>query len=70
VHRAVAGWLDLDRPDARLWVARAPVEVPAGLLVLRGADSVRVAQQAGGWIDEPGVALVWQLETSRPAWAD
>jgi redox-sensitive bicupin YhaK (pirin superfamily) len=70
VHRAVAGWLDLDRPDARLWVGRAPVEVPAGLLVLRGADSVRVAQQAGGWIDEPGVALVWQLETSRPAWAD
>jgi hypothetical protein len=69
VHRAAAGWLDLGRDDARLWIGRAPTTVPAGLLVLRGADSVLVEQQAGRVLDEPGVALVWELDSSRPAWA-
>ena len=74
VHRAVSGWLDLDRSDARLWVGRVPpggtVTVPAGLLVHRGADHVVVERQDGGTVTEPGVVLVWQLETGRPAWAE
>ncbi|HLM07861.1 MAG TPA: pirin family protein [Blastococcus sp.] len=73
VHRAVEGWLDLGRSDARLWLRRVPpgtsVAVPAGLLVLRGADTVLVEQQPGRVVEEPGVALVWQLDTSRPSWA-
>jgi redox-sensitive bicupin YhaK (pirin superfamily) len=73
VHRAASGWVDLDRPDARLWMARiapgAPVEVPAGLLVARGIDGVLVEHQAGGAVDEPGLVLVWQLDAARPSWA-
>jgi len=70
VHRAAAGPLDLGRPDARLWVGRVAAgdAVPAGLLVLRGADSVVVEEQPGRVVDEPGMALVWQLDTERPAW--
>lgn len=74
VHRAVTGWVDLGRPDARLWLARvAPgeeVPVPPGLLVLRGRDDVLVERQEGRRVEGPGVALVWQLETARPAWAE
>jgi len=74
VHRAPAGWIDLGRSDARLWIARVlpgrSVTVPAGLLVLRGADRVRVEQQPGGPVAEPGAVLVWQLDTARPAWAE
>lgn len=73
VHRAASGWIDLGRTDARLWVARvrpgASVTVPTGLLVLRGADGVVLEQQAGRRVSEPGVALVWQLDTARPSWA-
>ena len=74
VHRATAGWLDLRRPDARLWLARvapgASVEVPPGLLVARGVDGVVVEQQQGRVLAEPGLALVWQLDATRPSWAD
>jgi redox-sensitive bicupin YhaK (pirin superfamily) len=74
VHRAASGWLDLGRPDARLWVARVtpgvPVEVPAGLLLARGRDGVVVEQQAGRILQEPGLVLVWQLDAARPSWAD
>lgn len=69
VHRSAAGWLDLHRDDARLWIGRAPTEVPAGLLVLRGRDGALVEQQSGGRIDRAGVALVWQLDAGRPTWA-
>jgi redox-sensitive bicupin YhaK (pirin superfamily) len=69
VHRAVAGWLDLRRDDARLWVGRTPAEVPEGLLVHRGADRALVERQGGRFVDEPGLALVWQLDTGRPSWA-
>jgi redox-sensitive bicupin YhaK (pirin superfamily) len=74
VHRAADGWVDLRRPDARLWVGRVrpgeDVVVPPGLLVVRGADAVQVEQQAGGPVRAPGALLVWQLDTHRPAWAD
>lgn len=73
VHRGVTGWVDLGRADARLWVARVapgrPVEVPEGLLLLRGGDHVLVERQAGQVVDRPGTALVWRLDAGRPAWA-
>jgi redox-sensitive bicupin YhaK (pirin superfamily) len=73
VHRQASGWVDLDRVDVRLWVARVvpgrPVSVPPGLLVARGADSVVVEQQPGCTVQESGVVLVWQVETGRPDWA-
>jgi redox-sensitive bicupin YhaK (pirin superfamily) len=74
VHRGPRGWVELGRSDARLWVARVlpgqSVTAPAGLLVLRGADRVVVEQQSGGPVPEAGAALVWQLDTARPAWAE
>ncbi|MGY1636064.1 pirin family protein [Geodermatophilus sp. SYSU D00742] len=74
VHPASQGWVDLDRPDARLWVGRAPadgdVAVPAGLLVLAGPDGVRVERQDGGRVTGPGTVLVWQVDAARPAWAE
>ena len=73
VHRGADGWVDLRRPDARLWLARVrpgeTVDVPPGLLVVRGADGVLVEQQAGRSVAEPGAVLVWQLDAGRPAWA-
>ncbi|PRY47393.1 hypothetical protein LY71_11424 [Geodermatophilus tzadiensis] len=54
VHRAVRGWLDLGRPDARLWVGDDGPGVPDGV-VLRPAD---------------GPVLVWQVDTSRPSWSE
>lgn len=73
VHRNADGWVDLDRPDARLWVETVAggttTTVPPGLLVLAGPGGVRVEQQAGGPVAGPGTAVVWQLETARPAWA-
>ncbi|HEY0127026.1 MAG TPA: pirin family protein [Blastococcus sp.] len=72
VHRRPTGWVDLHRPDARVWVARpAPgqeVAVPPGLLVLRSRVDVLVEQQSGRTVEGPGAALVWQLDTERPAW--
>ena len=70
VHRAASGWLDLRRDDARLWIGRAPVEVPAGLLVFRGTDSALVEQQGGRRLDDRGTALVWDLDSCRPSWAE
>jgi redox-sensitive bicupin YhaK (pirin superfamily) len=73
VHRAASGWVELGRTDARLWVARvAPgerVDVPAGLLIVRGRDGVVVEQQAGRAVAGPGVLLVWALDAGRPEWA-
>jgi hypothetical protein len=74
VERGATGWVDLSRPDARLWLARVrpgeSVDVPPGLLVVRGADGVLVEHQAGRAVTEAGAVLVWQLEVARPAWAD
>jgi len=73
VHRAADGWVDLRRPDVRLWVGRPrageDVGVPPGLLVVRGIDGMVVEQQDGGPVRGPAALLVWQLDTSRPDWA-
>jgi hypothetical protein len=73
VHRSASGWVELGRPDARLWVAWArageTVVVPPGLLVVRGRDEVVVEPQDGGPVQGPGALLVWQLATTRPEWA-
>lgn len=65
------GWVDLDRPDARLWVARLAageqVRPPDGLRVV--ATRVGVASGGAGPVTGPATVLVWQLDAARPAWA-
>ncbi|RZU31182.1 pirin family protein [Blastococcus saxobsidens] len=74
VHRAGAGWLDLGRADARLWLGRARpgtvLETPPGLLLV--ADPAGTAVQAAGpvRVEEPSAVVVWQVDAGRPAWAD
>ena len=74
VHRGAAGWVDLRRPDARLWLARPrpgeEVEVPPGLLLVRSVDGVLAEHQPGRAVRGPAAILVWQLDTGRPTWAD
>ena len=75
-HRTVqapAGWVDLDRPDARLWLA-APgpdeeVAPPPGLQVVHRGGEVTTGPAAGA-VRGPALVCVWQLDRSRPAWAD
>jgi quercetin 2,3-dioxygenase len=73
VHRNADGWVDLRRPDARLWVEAVDggttTTVPPGLLVLAGPDGVRIEQQHGDLVHGPVTALVWELDDGRPAWA-
>ncbi len=54
VVRAPRGWVDLGRPDARLWVGSAGDAVPEGLVMAPGPGST---------------VVVWQLDTARPDWA-
>jgi quercetin 2,3-dioxygenase len=53
VHRAVRGWLDLGRPDARLWLGDDGPGVPEGVVVRVGT----------------GPVVVWQVDAARPDWA-
>jgi redox-sensitive bicupin YhaK (pirin superfamily) len=54
VVRAAAGWIDLRRSDARLWVGRHGDSAPEGLAVVpEGTATV----------------VVWQLDAARPSWA-
>lgn len=74
VHRGVSGEVDLRRPDAALWVARAapgvPVDVPRGLLLQAGARTAVVRHGGGPVVPAEQVTLVlWRLEAGRPAWA-
>jgi quercetin 2,3-dioxygenase len=75
VHRAASGWVDLRRPDARLWLARPEagetVDLPPGSLLVVADDEVLVDQQPGAaFRAEAAVTLVvWQLDTARPSWA-
>ena len=72
VHRAADGWIDLGRPDARLWVGRGPLaaDPPPGIVVV--ADGAGVRRHAGSPPPTAGPAtvLVWQVDTGRPAWAE
>jgi hypothetical protein len=54
VHRAVAGWVDLGRPDARLWVGPPGPDVPDGQLDVDAGERL----------------VVWRSSTDRPRWAD
>jgi redox-sensitive bicupin YhaK (pirin superfamily) len=65
VHRAVAGWVDLGRADARLWLGSAGGEVPPGLRLAVSDAGVTVtdAPPAGCRL------VVWELDRGRPGWA-
>ncbi|TKJ20631.1 pirin family protein [Blastococcus sp. CCUG 61487] len=75
VHRGAAGWVDLRRPDARIWLSRGEpgvtVTPPAGLLLTAGEDT-SVTRHDGGPVvlPAPATLVVWRLDTGRPAWAD
>ena len=53
VVRAARGWVDLARPDARLWLGPAGDAVPEGLVLA---------------VDGSPTVVVWQLDTARPSW--
>ena len=76
VAPAPRGWVDLERPDALLWVARlAPgtaVRAPAGLRVVARPDDAEVAERPEEEVraaDGVTTVVVWQLQTARPEWA-
>ena len=54
VVRAPRGWVDLGRPDARLWLGAVDDEVPEGLVLA---------------LEGTGTVVVWQVDAGRPAWA-
>jgi quercetin 2,3-dioxygenase len=64
-----AGWVDLGRPDARLWVGQGGTDVPPGLRVVVRDGEVTV-DHGEGTVAGDAVVCVWQLDTARPAWAD
>ena len=62
VHRAARGWVDLRRPDARLWIGDAE-DAPDGVVLSLAHEPARV-----GGVPR-GPVLVWQVEVGRPEWA-
>jgi quercetin 2,3-dioxygenase len=62
VHRRAEGWVDLGRPDARLWCGRGAA--PQGLVLQIAPDRVTVSERPAA-----EAAVVWSLDTGRPAWA-
>lgn len=76
VVRAAAGWVDVGRPDAALWIGRAapdrPADVPAGYRVELPDEGGAVAgdSPAGRLAPAaPATVLVWRVDRARPAWA-
>jgi hypothetical protein len=66
------GWVDLGRPDARLWLGAldgGTQEVPAGLRVVARDGEVTV-EPGEGPLTGGAFVCVWQLDAQRPAWAD
>nr|WP_221203397.1 pirin family protein [Modestobacter versicolor] len=63
------GWVDLGRPDARLWLGAADDDVPAGLRVVV-RDGTVTAGVGDGRVEGPATVCVWQFDVARPAWAD
>jgi hypothetical protein len=53
VLAAPRGWVDLGRPDARLWLGSDGPDVPGGVVLRPGG----------------GTVVVWQVDPARPAWA-
>jgi quercetin 2,3-dioxygenase len=49
------GWVELRRPDARLWLGAADDAVPDGLALTPEGS---------------GTVVVWQVDAGRPGWAD
>ncbi|SDY51359.1 hypothetical protein SAMN05661080_03713 [Modestobacter sp. DSM 44400] len=72
VHPVPAGWIDLGRADARLWVAVVAAgesaDPPPGLRVVARGDEVTAAPTTGP-VTGPATVCVWQLDLTRPAWA-
>jgi redox-sensitive bicupin YhaK (pirin superfamily) len=71
------GWVDLERPDALLWVARlAPgtaARAPAGLQLVAGPDGVGVATRPQEQVragEAVTTVVVWQVDAGRPEWAE
>jgi len=62
---AASGWVDLGRPDARLWIGRGD-DAPTGLALVAGPERTAVLTGTPAAGD---VVLVWQLDTARPTWA-
>jgi redox-sensitive bicupin YhaK (pirin superfamily) len=66
-----AGWVELDRPDARLWMgtvaAGESAHPPSGVRVLV-RDGEVTAGPAEGPVDGPATVCVWQVATARPGW--
>jgi quercetin 2,3-dioxygenase len=58
---AAAGWVDLGRPDARLWLGTGAA--PEGLRIGVGPEPAVVGE-------DDGPVVVWQVTAARPAWAD
>jgi quercetin 2,3-dioxygenase len=53
VLAAPRGWVDLGRPDARLWLGEDGPGVPDGVVLRPGG----------------GLAVVWRVDAGRPDWA-
>lgn len=70
VHRAAAGWIDLRRPDARLWVGPAAAGPPPGLALAVGAAEVRLLADGDAGAAGAGTVVVWQVDEARPVWAE
>lgn len=71
VRSAPAGWVDLGRRDARLWLQRLEAgthDVPPGLRIVC-RDGAVTAGPGDGPVTGPATVCVWQLDTARPAWA-
>jgi quercetin 2,3-dioxygenase len=62
VHRAARGWVDLGRPDARLWIGSA-ADAPDGVVLGLDDEPARVGGVPSGPV------VVWQVDLSRPDWA-
>jgi redox-sensitive bicupin YhaK (pirin superfamily) len=75
VHPCPDGWVDLGRPDARLWLAALSegerAELPEGLQLVVSAADTQVTHGRGGAFTakQKLTVLVWQLDVARPDWA-
>lgn len=65
---APAGWIELGRADARLWLGEAGPGVPPGLRVVV-SDGEVTAGSGDGPVTGPATVCVWRLDATRPTWA-